>query len=170
MGGRAVGLDDWPDRARARDETVVVSDDHTLGGAPRFRGTRVHVDTLFVNLAGGRTLDEILRAFPTLDRDDCVAALWQGMRALQGRALGERMLRERAARGDPAAAVALLDRLESHPTEPWDELPDGPMTNAEIEEFVADVRAAEPGPESDYGPGDGEDGHGPILPARPGRG
>ena len=33
------------------------------------------VDVLFDNLADGLTLDEILRTYPTLDRDDVVSAL-----------------------------------------------------------------------------------------------
>ena len=40
-----------------------------------FRGTRVPVDVLFDNLAEGLTLGEILRAYPTLDREDVVRAL-----------------------------------------------------------------------------------------------
>ena len=54
---------------------IVVVDPHVMGGVPCFRGTRVPVSTLFDNLAGGMTLDEILDDFPTLNRDDLVAVL-----------------------------------------------------------------------------------------------
>ncbi|AMJ63345.1 hypothetical protein AXW83_00160 [Bosea sp. PAMC 26642] len=46
-----------------------------MSGSVVFRGTRVTVDTLFGNLAGGLTLDEILDSFPTLDRKDVMAVL-----------------------------------------------------------------------------------------------
>ena len=96
-----MGSEDWPDRAPARDEPVIVSDAGTLGGVPRFRGTDVGVEEVFAHLAHGASLDTILAAFPALDRADCVAALWQGMRVLQERAYGERAMRESAERGDP---------------------------------------------------------------------
>ncbi len=56
-------------------ETLIVRDPDILGGRPVFRGTRVPVDVLFDNLADGLTLGEILRAYPTLDREDVVRAL-----------------------------------------------------------------------------------------------
>jgi uncharacterized protein (DUF433 family) len=46
-----------------------------LGGRPVFRGTRVPIDVLFDNLADGLTLDEILAAYPTLDRADVLSVL-----------------------------------------------------------------------------------------------
>ena len=57
------------------DEAPIVRDPDILGGRPVFRGTRVPVDVLFDNLADGLTLNEILRAYPTLDRADVVRAL-----------------------------------------------------------------------------------------------
>lgn len=81
---------DWPVDPARLSERIVASDAHTLGGTPRFRGTRVPVDTLFVNLADGIPLDEILDEFPTLDRADCVAVLWQAMRMLERGALATR--------------------------------------------------------------------------------
>jgi uncharacterized protein (DUF433 family) len=54
---------------------LIVRDPDILGGRPVFRGTRVPVDVLFENLADGLTLDEILSAYPTLDRQDVVSAL-----------------------------------------------------------------------------------------------
>ena len=48
-----------------------------MSGSPCFRGTRVNVETLFVNLAAGMSLAEILAAFPTLDARDCRTAIEQ---------------------------------------------------------------------------------------------
>ncbi len=56
-------------------EALIVRDPDILGGRPVFRGTRVPVDVLFDNLADGLTLEEILRAYPTVDREDAVSAL-----------------------------------------------------------------------------------------------
>jgi uncharacterized protein (DUF433 family) len=61
-----------PDRSA---DSPIVRDPDILGGQPVFRGTRVPVDVLFDNLADGLTLDEILRAYPTLDREDVMSAL-----------------------------------------------------------------------------------------------
>ncbi len=54
---------------------LIVSDPGVLGGRPCFRRTRVPVDTLFENLADGMTVDQILKAWPTLDRGDVLAVL-----------------------------------------------------------------------------------------------
>jgi uncharacterized protein (DUF433 family) len=57
---------------------VVVTRVHgKMSGAPCFRGTRVDVQTLFVNLSSGMSLDEIIEDFPTLDREDCRIAIAQ---------------------------------------------------------------------------------------------
>ncbi len=56
-------------------QTLIVRDPQILGGRPVFRGTRVPVDVLFDNLSDGLTVDEILRAHPTLDRADVLAVL-----------------------------------------------------------------------------------------------
>jgi uncharacterized protein (DUF433 family) len=61
--------------AKDRTAPLIVRDPDILGGRPVFRGTRVPVDVLFENLADGLTLDEILSAYPTLDRQDVVSAL-----------------------------------------------------------------------------------------------
>ena len=46
-----------------------------LGGTPVFEGTRVPVKTLIDYLQGGDTLDEFLRDFPTVKRDQARQAL-----------------------------------------------------------------------------------------------
>jgi len=62
--------------------SIIVRDPEVLGGRPVFRGTRVPVDTLFDNLADGLTIDQILTAYPTLDRGDVIAVLEMARRQL----------------------------------------------------------------------------------------
>jgi uncharacterized protein (DUF433 family) len=56
---------------------VVHSDPAILGGTPVFVGTRVPVQSLFDYLEGGDTLDEFLRQFPSVRREQAIAALEQ---------------------------------------------------------------------------------------------
>jgi uncharacterized protein (DUF433 family) len=51
------------------------SDPEVLGGTPVFAGTRVPVRSLFDYLEGGESLDEFLRQFPSVRRDQAIAAL-----------------------------------------------------------------------------------------------
>jgi uncharacterized protein (DUF433 family) len=55
--------------------SVVHSDPEILGGTPVFVGTRVPVHTLIDYLAAGDTLEEFLDHFPTVAREQAVAAL-----------------------------------------------------------------------------------------------
>ncbi len=54
---------------------VIHSDPDTLGGTPVFVGTRVPVQSLFDYLEGGETLDEFLVQFPSVTREQAIAAL-----------------------------------------------------------------------------------------------
>jgi len=54
---------------------VVHSDSGILGGTPVFVGTRVPVRSLFDYLEAGETLDEFLRQFPSVKREQAIAAL-----------------------------------------------------------------------------------------------
>ena len=56
-------------------KTVVHRDPEILGGTPVFVGTRVQVQSLFDYLEGGETLDEFLRQFPSVKREQALAAL-----------------------------------------------------------------------------------------------
>jgi len=51
------------------------SDPEVLGGTPVFAGTRVPVQSLFDYLEGGESLDEFLRQFPSVGRDQAIATL-----------------------------------------------------------------------------------------------
>lgn len=79
-------LTPWPDKYEARYyfdmkrdaadlSTVVHSDPQILGGTPVFIGTRVPVKSLFDYLEGGATLDEFLRQFPSVKREQAIAAI-----------------------------------------------------------------------------------------------
>jgi uncharacterized protein (DUF433 family) len=54
---------------------IVHCDPEILGGTPVFVGTRVPIQSLFDYLEGGETLAEFLRQFPSVKRDQAVAAL-----------------------------------------------------------------------------------------------
>jgi len=58
-----------------RSAPVLHSDPEILGGTPVFVGTRVPVQSLFDYLRGGETLDEFLHQFPSVQREQAVAAL-----------------------------------------------------------------------------------------------
>ncbi|MSO36360.1 MAG: DUF433 domain-containing protein [Acidobacteria bacterium] len=54
---------------------VIHSHPDILSGTPVFVGTRVPAQSLFDYLEAGDTLDEFLRQFPSVSRDQAVAAL-----------------------------------------------------------------------------------------------
>ena len=58
-----------------RPEEVFSSNPETVSGALVFRGTRVPVEALFENLAGGLSLGQFLENFPTVERAQAEAAL-----------------------------------------------------------------------------------------------
>lgn len=62
--------------------SVIHSDPDILGGAPVFVGTRVPVRTLIDYLGGGQPLAEFLEDFPTVSREQAVAALRLAAQAL----------------------------------------------------------------------------------------
>ena len=55
--------------------SAVHTDPEILSGTPVFVGTRVPVQSLFDYLEGGDTLDEFLRQFPSVQRQQALAAL-----------------------------------------------------------------------------------------------
>jgi len=63
-------------------EIVVHSDPEILGGTPVFVGTRVPLHNLVDYLSAGDTLEDFLRSFPTVSREQAVAALEQAGEAL----------------------------------------------------------------------------------------
>ena len=65
---------------------VVHSDPEILGGTPVFVGTRVPLRNLIDYLEGGYRLDEFLDSFPSVSREQAVAALEAAHDALTARA------------------------------------------------------------------------------------
>ena len=61
---------------------VIHSDPDILGGTPVFVGTRVPFRNLIDYLARNHSLDEFLDAFPTVSREQAVAALEWAREAL----------------------------------------------------------------------------------------
>ena len=65
---------------------VVHSDPDILGGTPVFVGTRVPVRTLTDYLGAGDSLDDFLRNFPSVSREQAVTALELAREALEASA------------------------------------------------------------------------------------
>ena len=65
---------------------VVHSDPEILGGTPVFVGTRVPFRNLIDYLERNHSLDEFLDAFPTVSRDQVIAALEIAHEAVSARA------------------------------------------------------------------------------------
>jgi uncharacterized protein (DUF433 family) len=61
-------------------------DPDILGGTPVFVGTRVPAQTMIDYLEGGLALDEFLKDFPTVSREQAIAALELAKVALVERA------------------------------------------------------------------------------------
>ena len=59
----------------AQTDVVVHSDPEILGGTPVFLGTRVPVRNLIDFLEAGDSLEDFLRSFPSVSREQAIAAL-----------------------------------------------------------------------------------------------
>lgn len=60
-------MTDWKDR--------IVVDPDILVGKPTVKGTRISVELILDRLSDGWTMEDILSSYPTLDRQDVLAAL-----------------------------------------------------------------------------------------------
>lgn len=58
-----------------RGQNRITLDPEKMGGKPCIRGLRLTVGTILGLLAAGRSEDEILSAYPYLEREDISAAL-----------------------------------------------------------------------------------------------
>ena len=65
------------------EKPVVTRSPEILGGTPVFAGTRVPVKTLIDYLEAGDSLEVFLQDFPTVSREQAVAALQIAKEALQ---------------------------------------------------------------------------------------
>jgi len=53
----------------------ITVDPNRMGGVPSIRDLRVTVGMVLGQLAGGRTVDQVLADYPYLEREDVMAAL-----------------------------------------------------------------------------------------------
>ena len=65
-------------------ESVIQRSPDILGGTPVFSGTRVPLQTLLDYLQSGQSITDFLGDFPTVTRDQVVAALQLAKEALLG--------------------------------------------------------------------------------------
>ena len=73
-----------------KQRKVIHSDPDILGGTPVFVGTRVPVQNLIDCLEAGDSLEEFLDSFPTVTREQAVAALEIAREALESSAHSSR--------------------------------------------------------------------------------
>ena len=59
--------------------TIVSRSPDVMGGLPVFQGTRVPVQTLLDYIEGGETIDDFLKGFPSVTRDQVIAFLKQAL-------------------------------------------------------------------------------------------
>ena len=59
-----------------KTQVISVSPD-VMGGTPVFKGTRVPIQTLIDYLEGGENIDDFLKGFPTVTRDQVIELLEQ---------------------------------------------------------------------------------------------
>jgi uncharacterized protein (DUF433 family) len=62
-------------RSTMRQLTRITFDPLVMGGKPCIRGLRVTVGTLVGLIGAGRTIEEVLDAYPYLEREDVLEAL-----------------------------------------------------------------------------------------------
>jgi uncharacterized protein (DUF433 family) len=73
-----------------KKKKLIHSDPEILGGTPVFVGTRVPAKLLWAYLEGGDSLDVFLDDFPSVSRDQAVAALQQSKEMLVSNAHSSR--------------------------------------------------------------------------------
>lgn len=54
---------------------IISIDSDTLGGQPVFKGTRVPVESLFMHLEKGLSMDEFLDDFPSVKKEQAITIL-----------------------------------------------------------------------------------------------
>ena len=80
---REQAVEEIEKRVRENASGVVHSRKDTMSGLPVFKGTRVPVKNLFDYLAAGDNLDEFLRGFPSVSREQAVKVLDMAKEALE---------------------------------------------------------------------------------------
>ena len=67
----------------ANAEERIVVDPRIMGGKPVIRGTRIPVYFILELIANGWTVDDILKEYPHLTREDVLAAIRYAARVLR---------------------------------------------------------------------------------------
>ncbi len=70
---------------RIQINKYIVADTEICHGKPTFKGTRVMVWQVLEMLQGGITIDDILEAFPSINRNHIKAALQYAASLMRGR-------------------------------------------------------------------------------------
>jgi putative addiction module component (TIGR02574 family) len=94
----------------ANQNRVVHCDPEILGGTPVFVGTRVPVQDLFDSLKAGDRLEDFLKSFPSVTREQAITALKLGFQALEARA--DSTIRDSIADTRGALPVTEAQRVE----------------------------------------------------------
>jgi uncharacterized protein (DUF433 family) len=85
----------------ANASEIVHSDPDILGGTPVFVGTRVPVKSLYDHLEAGDGLDEFLDGFPSVTREQPIAALELGREMTEAHVAASRWMRSAPAETRP---------------------------------------------------------------------
>ena len=70
-------------------KNVINIDKEILGGQPVFAGTRVPIESLFMHLEEGISLNEFLEDFPTVSREQGIALLEMAEKIMTSKHLEE---------------------------------------------------------------------------------
>ena len=75
--GSIIGLDEeyWAWYILNMKSNIIISDPHTLGGTPVFKGTRVPMQTLIDYLESGLSVEDFLKGFPTVSKRQVISFL-----------------------------------------------------------------------------------------------
>jgi len=68
---------------------IINIDPGILGGTPVFKGTRVPVESLFLHLQNGVSLNEFLDDFPTVSRQQALRILEDAEKIFSSKNIGE---------------------------------------------------------------------------------
>jgi uncharacterized protein (DUF433 family) len=69
------------------NQSVVKIDPEIMSGAPCFAGTRVPIQNLIDYLEGGDSIDDFLKGFPTVSREQVIAFLEEAKDSVLARAV-----------------------------------------------------------------------------------
>lgn len=68
---------------------IINIDPEILGGTPVFKGTRVPIESLFLHLQKGISIDEFLEDFPTVKKEQAVKILEDAEKIFSSKNIGE---------------------------------------------------------------------------------